>query len=526
MGSRQRFCRNEILPGVPGHIRPIRILARETPYYSNDSHWWSPDDYFEGGQLAARGLSLSNAEERKLKTPGHTIHFDGYNDQGRDVKNTRVLLAKGARTSREINTTDRESGLTEMHHLLDGIMKGKEMLISFYCLGPRHSIFSQLAMQITDSAYVTHSEMILYRPGFEEFKSLKDKDDFFFFIHSSGELDEHGETKHPDKRRIYIDLEKNSVFTVNNQYAGNSVGLKKLALRLSINKANHSDWLAEHMFISGIKRGGRTTYFTGAYPSACGKTSTAMIPGHSLVGDDIAYLCIDGHGVPHAANVEQGIFGIITDVNPIDDPLIYRVITAPRELIFSNVLINKGKPYWLGMGRELPRTGVNFIGRWHKGMIGPDGKEVPPAHKNARYTLRLIELENADKRWDDPNGVPVSGIFFGVRDSSTNVPIAQSFSWGHGVLLGASTESETTAAVIGKEGTVEHDPMSILDFLVVPLGLYMKNYLAFGGRCKKRPLIFTTNYFLKHGNEFLNDKVDKKVWLAWADGRVNNEYGT
>src|SRR5690606_33506492 len=112
----------------------------------------------------------------------------------------------------------------------------------------------------------------------------------FFFLHSAGRLI-NGVTADIDKRRIYIDLEENRVYTVNNQYAGNSVGLKKLAFRLAIHKAQKEGWLAEHMFLMGVHgKPGRSTYFAGAFPSACGKTSTAMFPGQTIVGDDIAYL--------------------------------------------------------------------------------------------------------------------------------------------------------------------------------------------------------------------------------------------
>ena len=150
------------------------------------------------------------------------------------------------------------------------------------------------------------------------------------------------------ERRIYMDLEEERVLTINNQYAGNSVGLKKMSLRLAISKANKEDWLSEHMFVMGAKPEGknRTTYFTGAFPSACGKTSTAMIPGQSIIGDDIAYIRAAEDGKAYAVNVEQGIFGIIQDVNPTDDALIYKAITTPRELIFSNVLIKEGKPFY------------------------------------------------------------------------------------------------------------------------------------------------------------------------------------
>ncbi len=471
-----------------------------------------------------RELSLKNKEEHKLAMQGHTIHFDGLRDQARDKANTRVLLPKGVKISSFINAKDRNEGLDEVLGFQKGIMQGKEMLVCFFCLGPNNSKFSIPALQLTDSAYVAHSETILYRPGYEEFKSCGD--DFFYFVHSAGELDERCNTANIDKRRVYIDLQENRVFTVNNQYAGNSVGLKKLALRLAINKASAEGWLCEHMFIMGARPEGkdRVTYFAGAYPSACGKTSTAMIPGQSIVGDDIAYIRVAEDGRANAVNVEQGIFGIITDVNPEDDPVIYKALSSPRELIFSNVLNVDGIPHWLNMGKEIPPKGINFSGEWFEGKKDQQGNPIYPAHNNARYTIRISELDNADERLNDPDGVPVSGFIYGGRDSDTTVPIVESLSWAHGVYVGAAVESETTAATLGKAGVRKHNPMANLDFLVVPLGKYIQSHLDFGNRLKSPPKIFHTNYFLKENGNFLNSKLDKKVWLLWAEGRIHNEY--
>ena len=476
-----------------------------------------------------RQLAKDNREEHTLSMHGHTVHWDSYRDQGRDKENTKVLVTPEMRMSKEINTIDREMGLSEMQELLDGIMEGQECIVRFFALGPLNSDFTLCALQITDSAYVAHSEDILYRKGYEQFKKLKGSDDFFTFIHSSGKLDERKTSVEIDKRRIYVDLLGDTVYTVNNQYAGNSLGLKKLALRLAIYKANNEDWLTEHMLVMGVHPEGkkRSTYFTGAYPSACGKTSTAMIPGQSIVGDDIAYLKIDAEGDCRAVNIEQGIFGIITDVNPVDDPVIYEALTTPRELIFSNVLVSEGKPYWLGMGLkddQYPTVGQNHYGEWHKGIKDSKGNTVDVAHKNARYTIRLNELANVDPHYNDPEGVVIQGVLYGGRDSDTNVPISQSLDWIHGVYMGATIESETTAATIGKSGVRSSSPMAIMDFMVVPFGKYLSNHISFASRLKRVPSVFSTNYFLKHDGKYTNDKVDKKVWLLWAEGRIHSEY--
>ncbi|MHA1917463.1 MAG: phosphoenolpyruvate carboxykinase (GTP), partial [Candidatus Ranarchaeia archaeon] len=413
----------------------------------------------------------------------------------------------------------------EIHEIMENIMKGKEALIRFFCLGPKKSKFSNLALQITDSAYVAHSEDLLYRPGYEEFNSKKGCD-FFYFIHSSGEL-ENNVTKNIDKRRIYIDLEENRVLTVNNQYGGNSIGLKKLALRLAINKAINEGWLTEHMFIMGVIPPGknRKTYMLGAFPSMSGKTSTAMIPGQSIVGDDIAYLKLDEKGTPKAVNIERGIFGIIKDVNEVDDPFIYDVLTKEYEIIFSNILQNEKNPYWLGMGKKIPETGINHSGNWEKGKLDANGNEIPPSHPNARYTVELSHLENVDPSLEDPEGIPFKSILYGGRDSDTSVPVYQSFNWNQGVFIGASLESETTAATLGKVGVRVLQPMANLDFVVVPLGRYLNAHYQFGKKMKTSIDIFAVNYFLRDENgKYYDDKVDKKIWLMWIEGRLNGDY--
>ncbi|MFW5985441.1 MAG: phosphoenolpyruvate carboxykinase (GTP) [Halanaerobiaceae bacterium] len=472
-----------------------------------------------------RELALKTGEEKPLDMEGHTYHFDGFNDQARDKENTKYLLTGDEDFDLDINSTEREKGLEEILSYLEGSMKGKEMLVRFFSLGPSDSPFTLPALQITDSSYVAHSEDILYRPGYQEFKDLDGKEDFFYFIHSAGELDANGNSKNIDKRRIYIDLQEDRVFSVNNQYAGNSVGLKKLAFRLAIKKASNEGWLAEHMFVSAVNGPeDRKTYFTGAFPSACGKTSTAMIPGNTVVGDDIAYLKIIDDEV-RAVNVEKGIFGIIRDVNPDDDPIIYKVLTSPRELIFSNILVKDGQPYWMGMGQELPEEGINYSGKWHQGKTDENGEEITPSHKNARYTIRISDLDNCDENYNAPEGVPVEGVVYGGRDSNISVPVAETLDWNHGVLVGACLESETTSATLGKAGERRHNPMANLDFLALPIGKYIQNHLDFGEKSGLTPSIFGVNYFLKdeETGDYLNAILDKKVWMQWMDRRIHGE---
>jgi phosphoenolpyruvate carboxykinase (GTP) len=281
------------------------------------------------------------------------------------------------------------------------------------------------------------------------------------------------------------------------------------------------------MFIMGIHPVGksRITYVSGAYPSACGKTSTAMIPGQTIVGDDIAYLR-NINGECRGANIEKGVFGIIRDVNSKDDPVIYNTIITQRELIFSNILINQGKPYWTGMGNELPKKGMNHFGNnWVENIKDEQGNIIPPSHPNARFTVRISDLENADSHLNDPEGVKIQGIFYGGRDSDTNPCVYESLDWNSGVFIGATIESETTSATLGKEGVRKSSPMANMDFLVVPLSKYLVNHKIFGEKLKNNcPRVFATNYFLKDSNgKYTNEKIDKKIWILWAEARIHNE---
>ena len=475
-----------------------------------------------------RKHAVMTGEERSLKTKGHTIHFDGMDDQGRDREVTKYLVPKNDALSKALNQIEREEGLTEIRDLMAGVMKGRIMIVRFMTLGPNNSDFSIPCVECTDSFYVSHSMNLLYRLGYEEFKRFGAKAKFFATLHSCGKMDDRMVSSESDKKRIYIDYTTDTVYAVNTQYGGNTIGLKKLALRLTIRKADREGWLAEHMFLAGIHgKGGRKTYLAGAFPSACGKTSTAMLPNEKILGDDIAFFhAVNGKCM--AANAEAGIFGIIQNVTAKDDPAIWEMLTKPGEVIFSNVLVKDGKPYWLGMGTlDTPADGENFSGAWHNGKKDAKGNEIPLAHKNARYAVALHALKNCDSELENPKGVELAGIMYGGRDAKSYVPCQQGFDWEHGIVAyGASLETETTFATVGKEGVPEINLMSIQDFVAISLGKYVKNNLDFGKKLKKPPLVFGVNYFLRDdAGKFVNGVRDKHVWVKWMELRVHGEAG-
>jgi len=479
-----------------------------------------------------RDQALTKSEEHTMALPKQTIHWDGYGDQGRDKANTRFMVYKeNLESMKGLNIVEYDEGHAEIMAISEGIMRGKDAVVQFFSEGPTESPFTIPCIQFTDSWYVAHSEFILYRSAYAHFLNLRgaEKDEFFRFIHSAGELDEHGCTVNLDKRRIYMDTQNNIVYSMNDQYAGNSIGLKKHSMRLAINKAGKEGWLCEHMFVMAAMDSGkqRKTYFCGAYPSACGKTSTAMIPGEKIVGDDIAYFR-NLNGEFRAVNVEFGMFGIIKDVNAKDDPVIFENLMKDQEIIFSNVLRGPdNRPYWLGMGVDTPTEGRNHFGEWHQGVKDAKGKEVPLAHPNARYTMRLDYLDNIDREgFEAKNGVKVEGILYGGRDSDTTVPVEESPTWRDGILLKAATlESETTSATLGSEGERTSDPMANMDFVSYPLGDYTMNNIRFGESVENPPKIFGNNYFMRGPDgEFMTSKLAKKVWLHWAEGRIHGEY--
>ena len=473
-----------------------------------------------------RKTALKNKEELPTVYPKHTVHFDGPKDLARDRKNTKILLPGGQKIP-YINTLDREEGLTEIKKILPGMMKGKVMFIGFYCFGPKRSPFTMHAVQVTDSAYVAHNENILYRVCYDEFVERAPNLEYARFLHSAGERDDNGWTKNIDKRRIYIDLHDYTVYSVNTQYGGNTIGLKKLMFRLCIYKGYQEGWLCEHMFIAGVKGpGDRITYFTGAFPAGCGKTSTTFT-SDTIVGDDLAIIK-EVNGIARGVNPEIGMFGIIDGVNPIDDPQLYEMLINPdHEIIFSNVLLtDEGKVWWNGKAEE-PRPGINYAGRWWPGKKDESGREIRPSHPNARFTISLRYLKNLDPHVDDPMGVPIGAMVFGGRDPDTWVPVEEAYDWVHGIITkAAALESEKTAAILEKAGVREFNPFAILDFLSVSIGKFIELHLKFAKKLKVVPKIFSVNYFLKDekGN-YLAEKVDKRVWLKWMELRVHNEIG-
>ncbi len=474
-----------------------------------------------------RDQAIKNNEESPLSKAGHTYHFDGPGDQGRDTANTKYLAHTETAISSLQKKMDHRAGLLEVRTIMDKLMDGKEMIVSFISRGPIGSPVADPTLQVTDSYYVTHSEFLLYRMMDPDTfsKDVAEKGYYFINYHSAGDLTENHVSANLDKRRIFMDVEDFRSYSCNNQYAGNSIAPKKINHRFANmnNLRNHfGSRLDEHMFITGFDVDGDTIYFAGAYPSGCGKTGTAMT-GSSLIGDDLAKIFIDSaSGEVRGVNPEKGMFGIIEGVNRDDDPETMDVLERENsEVIFSNLLVNDQKPYWEGSQQELPESGKNYAGDWSKA----DGK--PASHKNARFTIPLEALENYAPEVEDGNGVKLSGLLFGGRDYATMPTIIMAHDWIDTVVHGAIIRSATTATEIGADGSEKRSPYANEAFFPGPLGQYIKHYKAFGENPNigehNLPSGFQVNYWLHKSarrpletgeqDGLIGEKRDTKVWM-------------
>jgi len=466
-------------------------------------------------------------EEFHLAIDGHTCHFDGPNDQGRDTANTKYLAYTDTEISSLQKKEELQAGVVEARNIITNIMKTKEMVISFISRGPIGSPVSDPTLQVTDSYYVTHSEFLLYRmmdPAVFS-KDVAEKGYMFVNYHSAGRLTETMVSADLQDRRIYMDVERFRSYSSNNQYAGNSIAPKKINHRFA-NMNNIRNYfgerLDEHMFIAGFEIEEEVVYFGGAYPSGCGKTGTAMTGTH-LVGDDLAKIFIDTEsGEVRAVNPEKGMFGIIEGVNQQDDPETLDVLEGEgNEVIFSNLLISEGRPYWNGMGEKLPEKGINYLGDWstHSG--------TQASHKNARFTITLDALKNYDPATENPAGVKLSGLLFGGRDYTTMPTILMAHDWMSTVVHGAIIRSATTATEIGADGSEKRSPFANEAFFPGPLAHYINHYKAFGENPAinedNLPSGFQVNYWLHKSGRgslapgepdgLIGEKRDTKVWM-------------
>lgn len=507
---------------------------------ANAAKLCTPDEIFintgndEDKEFIRRG-ALDKGEEASLPMPRHTIHYELKEEQGRITDRTFYLAEPDEKISSLANRIDRTEGLADVKTKMGGIMKGMTMIVGLYMRGPVGAFASNPSLQITSSFYVCHSADMLYRNRFYEFDAEVERLGYFYTnLHSQGL----NRSEDLPNARVYMDRHTQTTYSINCTYAGNTLLMKKGNHRFSVDKAvkNRGNELSEHMFITGIEGpSDRVTWFAGAAPSGCGKTTTAMA-GHQFVGDDLAQMWIAEDGTVRSINPESGIFGIVEDVNWEGDPGLMPLLREEKtEVIWSNVLIDEdGIPQWTGNGEEPFKKGRNFQGDWEPGMVDEKGKAVPASHPNARATIVADALANYAPASEDPNGVETSVITYSGRDADTMPPVWVAKNPDHGVAIGACIVSAATATEVGASG-VKRAPWANAPFIPGALGEYMDAQFKFWNNTRiadgKRPLMAGLNYFLTHearGGEskaLLGEKRDVKVWLAWLERRFHGEVG-
>jgi phosphoenolpyruvate carboxykinase (GTP) len=476
-----------------------------------------------------RELSLKTGEEKKLAKEKHTIHFDLPQDQARLVDQTYYIINPDEKISALALSIQRAEALEYVRKNMKGIMHGMTMIVGFYSRGPAGAQAAIPAIEISSSTYVLHSAALLYRNIHKDFdKEVVRKGVFFTNVHSQGP----NRPEDVPNARIFMDRSWFTTFSTFCTYAGNTLLLKKGNHRFAVDYSTYyqkEKELSEHMFITGMTGpGGRKTFFAGAAPSGCGKTTTAMV-GTDFIGDDLAQMWIAEDGTLRAINPEKGIFGIVADVNQEGDPYLMKCLRGDgTEVIWSNVLIDEdGVPHWEGNGEEHPKKGINYQGEWWEGKTDSNGNPVPISHKNARCTLRCDAIENNNSKVaEDPAGAPVKVITYSGRDADTMPPVWVAKTADEGVAIGASIVSKATATEIGATG-VRRQPWANAPFIPGALADYMDAQFKFYNSDKfseaGRPVLAGLNYFLTHenrggsGSGLLGEKKDVRVWLGWLE---------
>ena len=453
---------------------------------------------------------MERLNEEKL--PGCLLHRTKPNDVARVEARTFICTTKKEMAGPTNNWVEKDEMYARLRPLAEGGMRGRTMYVVPYIMGQAGSPFAKVGIELTDSIYVVLNMNIMTRMGQIALDQLGSSADFVKGLHCSLDVDE-------ENRYIVQFPEDNTIWSLNSNYGGNVLqGKKCFALRIASWQGRQEGWLAEHMLILGIENPkGEIKYVTAAFPSACGKTNLAMLippefyrkQGYKVwcVGDDIAWLRIGKDGRLWAVNPENGFFGVAPGTNEKSNP--NALAATKRNTIFTNVAHNldDNTVWWEGLDKNPPENAVDWKGNpWHASTATEKA-----AHPNSRFTAPAKNCPCVSPKFDDPEGVPISAMIFGGRRAKTAPLVYQSRDWKHGVFVGSTMASETTAAAAGAVGVVRRDPMAMLPFCGYHMGDYFAHWLEMGEKLgDKAPKIFNVNWFR-------TDDDGKFIWPGYGD---------